>query len=66
MILLVTTAAMLAPAARAQTPNPFYQVADPDAIRYLDRDELIVDGPLATFEIRLPSGELLTFDSVNV
>ena len=58
LILVLTT-----PAAHAQSPNPFYQVDNPDAIRKLQRDELFVDGASATYKIRLPTGELIVFDT---
>jgi len=50
----------------AQSPNPFYQVDDPEAIRYLQKEELFIGGPLAKFEMRLPGDELLTFESIDV
>ena len=57
---------LAAPLAFAQSPNPFFRIDNAEAIRYLARSELFVDLPSSTFTIRLPTDELLVFESVDV
>jgi hypothetical protein len=57
---------LLAAGVHSQSSDPAYQVTDPAAVRNLSKDELFVDESLEKFEIRLPTDELLTFDSVDI
>ena len=50
----------------AQSPDPFTDVDDPTAVRYLGGDELLVDELSSSFSISLPTGELLEFDAVEI